>query len=67
MEALQMLKFGLRQDRLDFTSGWMATEDDMLRQDIGEDLLAGLLDSANREAGIETIMQVLAQDDEDLD
>ena len=45
MEALQMLKFALKQSHLDFTKDWATPESDLLEQepDIGEDLLADLL------------------------
>ena len=45
MEALQMLKFALKQSRLNFTKDWATPESDLLEQepDIGEDLLADLL------------------------
>jgi hypothetical protein len=45
MEALQILKFSLKQRRqLDFTDGWAAAESDMLDDgaDDGPDLLHGL-------------------------
>lgn len=47
MEALQMLKFAFRNDRLDFSTGLLATEDDLaaprnvIRRD-GPALLASL-------------------------
>jgi hypothetical protein len=36
MEALQMLKFSLKKDCLDFTTGWIMTEKEML-EDISEE------------------------------
>jgi len=43
MEALQMLKFHLRKERLNFTKGWMTSEKQMVNDTPDEDLLAGLL------------------------
>jgi len=45
MEALQTLKFTLKQSRLNFTKDWATPKSDLLEQepDIGEDLLADLL------------------------
>jgi hypothetical protein len=36
MEALQIVKFGLRQDQLSFTDGWAAAESDMLDNDVDD-------------------------------
>jgi len=43
MEALQMLKFHLRKERLNFTKGWTTSEKQMVNDTPDEDLLAGLL------------------------
>jgi len=43
MEALQMLKFHLRKERLNFTKGWTMSEKQMVNDTPDEDLLAGLL------------------------
>jgi hypothetical protein len=43
MEALQMLKFHLKKERLNFTAGWMTPEKQMVDDDPDEDLLDGLL------------------------
>ena len=40
MEVLQMLKFWLKKDRLDFTKGWITPQHDMLVDKDKEDLLA---------------------------
>jgi hypothetical protein len=44
MEALQMLKFHLKKDRLNFTAAWMTTEKEMIDDDPDVDLLADLLE-----------------------
>jgi len=43
MEALQMLKFHLRKERLNLTKGWTMSEKQMVNDTLDEDLLAGLL------------------------
>jgi hypothetical protein len=45
MEALQMLKFGLKQNRLSFTDGWITDEKLMQLEECSEvDHLAALVD-----------------------
>jgi hypothetical protein len=45
MEALQMLKFALKQSRLDFTKGWTMPQSMLQEQEpeLGKDLLGDLL------------------------
>jgi len=43
MEALQMLKFHLKQKHLSFTEGWVTPESLMTDDKMEEDLLANLL------------------------
>jgi hypothetical protein len=45
MEALQMLKFALKQSRLNFTKGWATSEQFLQEQEpeLGQDFLADLL------------------------
>jgi len=43
MEALQILKFHLKKERLHFTEGWMTLEKEMVDDPVDVDLLAGLL------------------------
>ena len=45
MEALQMLKFCLKKDWLNFTAGWITSEKDMVDDGPEEDLLRKLLRS----------------------
>jgi len=42
MESLQMLKFALKKAHLDFTGGWITSENVMLEQVSDQDLLAAL-------------------------
>ncbi|EDR05548.1 uncharacterized protein LACBIDRAFT_329551 [Laccaria bicolor S238N-H82] len=70
MEALQMLKFSLKQQRLNFTEGWAVTEDELeYHADDNEDLadLLGKLTSEIREDGIDIdeVIHVVGQDDDD--
>jgi hypothetical protein len=64
MEALQMLKFLLKQQRLNFTEGWLTSECDMLDTvDDSLDLLAALLNGAAN--GIDDVIAAISQGDED--
>jgi hypothetical protein len=44
MEALQILKFQLKKDRLNFTQGWATTEEEMLDDRPEQDLLRQLIE-----------------------
>ena len=70
MEALQMLKFSLKQQQLNFTDGWAVTEDELqYYTDDDEDSadLLGKLTSEIREDGIDIdeVIHVVGQDDDD--
>ncbi|EDR08985.1 uncharacterized protein LACBIDRAFT_326637 [Laccaria bicolor S238N-H82] len=70
MEALQMLKFSLKQQRLNFMEGWAVTEDELeYYTDDNEDSvdLLGKLTSEITEDGIDIdeVIHVIGQDDED--
>lgn len=56
MEALQMLKFHLKKERLNFTAGWMTTETDMIDDTPDDDLLHNLLDG-DFQNGLDRLMQ----------
>jgi len=64
MEALQMLKYGLKKARLDFTSGWM-TDEAMMGdpEEEAEDFLAALLGD-DQAAALDSLLEVLADDDD---
>jgi hypothetical protein len=65
MEALQMLKFSLKQRRLNFTEGWITSESDMLDTvDDSPDLLAELSNGA--ENGMDNVIAAVSQEDENL-
>jgi hypothetical protein len=58
MEALQMLKFRLKKDWLNFTAGWITSEKDMVDDSPEEDLLHKLLRSDFQDALDRTIRSV---------
>lgn len=64
MEALQMLKFALKQSRLDFTKNWVTPESFLRDQepDLDEDLLADLL-GLDSEDAIDRIIHDFGDDD----
>ena len=58
MEALQMLKFHLKKERLNFTKGWVTSEKLMVDDHPDEDLLAKLLDG-DLQDGVDKIMKCI--------
>ena len=65
MEALQILKFTLKQEQLNFIDSWGTAEPDMRDNDTDDspDLLDGLLSGAEGATGM--IMAAISLDDED--
>jgi len=63
LEALQMLKFHLKKERLNFTAGWITSEKQMVDDDPDEDLLCKLLEGDYQDALDSAICS--ANDDED--
>jgi hypothetical protein len=63
LEALQMLKFHLKKERLNFTAGWITSEKQMVDDDPDEDLLRKLLEGDYQDALDSAIRS--ANDDED--
>jgi hypothetical protein len=49
-EALQMLKFHLKKERLSFTTNWITSEKEMVDDDPDEDLLRMLLEGDYQDA-----------------
>jgi hypothetical protein len=49
MEALQVLKFHLKKERLDFMVGWSTSEKQMVDDSLEEDLLQTLLEGGNKD------------------
>ena len=69
MEALQMTKFFLKQERLDFTRGWITSEKEMQQDVEGEDLLAKVIEAnltrSEVEQAVDDIMVAIAKDEAD--
>jgi len=65
MEALQMLKFGLKKARLDFMQGWV-TEEKLMRETeaVSEDLLAGIFGDDGG-TSLDALFDFLADEDDD--
>ena len=65
MEALQIVKFSLKEKWLDFTGGWSAAECDMQDDyvDDGPDLLHELLTGGNGASN--KVIAAICADDED--
>jgi hypothetical protein len=66
MESLQMLKFALKKARLNFTGGWITSENVMLEQVSDQDLLAALF-AEDSEDAMDRIIQNFAADNSDDD
>jgi hypothetical protein len=65
MESLQMLKFALKKARLDFTGGWITSEQAMQEQVLDQDLAA--LFVGDSEDVMDRIIRDFAADDSDGD
>jgi hypothetical protein len=65
MEALQMYKFGLKKERLNFTKGWASSKKDMVYEmglsDVDStDLLASIASGADS-CGYDRVLKAIAQ------
>ena len=69
MEALQMTKFFLKKERLDFMNGWITLEKEMQQDVEGEDQLAKVIDEnltrAELAQAVDDIMIAIAKDEAD--
>lgn len=67
MEALQMLKFALKQDRLDFTSGWITSEGEMKDNNdpVEENLLDAMFRGHHDQDIMDRIIQTISRGDND--
>jgi hypothetical protein len=63
MEALQMLKFHLKKERLNFTAGWKTSETQMVDDDPDEDLLQKLLEG-NIQDSLDLVIRYMNDEDE---
>ena len=66
MEALQILKFSLKQKQLHFTEGWTTAEPDMWDNDVDDapNLLHNL--SIGAENSLDMLMAAISLEDEDI-
>jgi isocitrate lyase len=62
MEALQMLKYSLKKERLDFMSGWRTSEAAMELSKMSEDLGSLFLDDPD--AAMDSLLISLSNSDE---
>ncbi|KIK14138.1 hypothetical protein PISMIDRAFT_117578 [Pisolithus microcarpus 441] len=69
MEALQMLKFFLKKECLDFSKGWAVLQKDMLVDEDDDDLLAAIVDKNASEdslaQAVDIIISTIAGDEGD--
>lgn len=63
MEALQMLKFHLKKERLNFTESWETLESQMTEDDPDKDLLNNLLEDVGVQDTLDGIMRLLDVDE----
>jgi hypothetical protein len=61
MEALQMVKFHLKQNRLNFTDAWITQEKEMIEDRPDDDLLKKLL-VGDFQDGLDRAMQSISND-----
>jgi len=66
MEALQMLKFYLKKDRLNFTAAWMTVEQQMTEDDPDEDLLCTLFQD-NFQDSFDIVIRSINNDEDSED
>ena len=60
MESLQMLKFWLKKDCLNFTKGWITSQKDMVFDEDNNDLLA-LLFSTTNASSLDNVLGAIAR------
>ena len=65
MEALQMLKFHLKKDRLSFMQNWVTPEKHMVEDDPDEGLLHNLF-QGDFQAGLDWVVQSINSHEEDI-
>ena len=63
MEALQMVKFHLKKERLNFTKTWMTDQKEMMEDEPEEDLLDKLLKDNSDDAMDNAIQSINASED----
>jgi len=63
MESLQMLKFNLKKDRLNFTASWTTQEKQITDDDPEDDPLHTFLES-DLQDGLDLILQSISKDED---
>lgn len=63
MEVLQMLKFHLKKERLNFMDGWITSEKEMIEIEPEEGLLKKLLDPSFQDAMEHVIQSINSYED----
>jgi hypothetical protein len=59
MEALQLLKFHLKKERLSFTSSWMTEEKDMSADSLETDLLGAMMKTVDDQSTFRKIQEAI--------
>jgi hypothetical protein len=62
MESLQMLKYHLKKERLNFTEGWQLKEKELTEDAPEEDLLCELLGDGNAADAMDRVMRSIEDD-----
>lgn len=62
MESLQMLKYHLKKERLNFTEGWRLKERELTEDAPEEDLLCELLSDGNVADAMDRVMRSIEDD-----
>ena len=60
MEALQMLKFWIKKDRLNFTKDWITPQKEMVTNEQSEDLLAWLFSTMDISSSLDEVLGAIA-------
>jgi hypothetical protein len=63
MKALQMLKFYLKKERLNFTESWVTPESQMTKDNPDADFLDNLLGDVRVQDALDGIMQFIEVDE----
>ena len=61
MEVLQMLKFWIKKDRLNFTKDWITPQKEMVINEDNDDLLAHLFSTMNVGSSLDEVLGAIAR------
>jgi hypothetical protein len=64
MEALQMLKFHLKKERLNFTEAWMTLEKQMVEDAPDDELVKQMLDNPTFDNLLDDVIEAISKDDD---